>query len=213
MEDYDSLICRAILEKSELRNSEIRDYVWNHLRESTRPSKNSLNVTISNRLTRLSKNEFKRRVVGHKDVRYSFKNDKEREKALSRYLPVDDLSKVIVEALKSPSKTKTINTLQLKALISFGYTFLQRYEKGMIKAINDRQFGDLQNLIASYSKTVNEWGRGIQLILEDKDIQRHIEGPMLSADTVVMPSKKIEEAIRLAKMALAKNNEVLLKLK
>jgi len=206
------LIHRAILEKRELRNSEIREYVWDHLTESTKPSKDSLNVTISNRLTRLtSKNEFKRRVVGHKDVRYSFKNDREREKALRRYLPVDDLRKVIVEDLKSPSKTKIISTLRLKALINFGYNILQQYEKPMIETINERRFRDLQDLIAGYSQTVNEWGRGIQLILEDKDIQRHIEGPMLSADTVVIPSKNIEEMIRLAKMALAKINESLAK--
>jgi len=82
MVDYDFEIFETLLEKGELRNSEIRDEVWSRLK-GPKPSKTVLNVVISNRLSKLAKEDvLTKNSLGHKNVRYSFKDEKARKKAL-----------------------------------------------------------------------------------------------------------------------------------
>ena len=180
MNDYDLYIFETLLEKTELRNSEIRDQVLSRLKYP-KPSNERLNVDISNSLTRLSsEGVLTKKTVGHKDVRYSFKNNREREKAQMKISFQDSrLNEVIRELVFK--EDQPISTLQIDMLLHIGDRIHRSYVALIANTIKTKRFEDLLYLRVHFPIVINGYYDTVMRLFEDKRIQRRIEGSASSA--------------------------------
>jgi len=166
-------ILRILLDHEELNYHEVVAFVrskcrWNLSEDSTR-------VTVSNTLRNLVPEFLKRRDLGHKNVRYAFKNQKARQKAKSIvYTSPPELEKALLVALERLTKIENYSNVEalFEMATAFPGAILGSHFVMVIDAIIQENNADLIFNKAQAKDTVIAFWNALFRILEKQPLDQ-----------------------------------------
>lgn len=184
MDCYSIEILKVLLEATEpLRNTEIREQVWRRIDRPT-ISTESWPVVCSHKLRELTNTGYlKREELGHMNVRYSFKDQKMKEKArLIALTQYDELERVLSSILEKEVSSGTDRTDMLEFLLMVPSVLFTAYNAFILRAIGEDSKGDLDFYKERERATLSAYRECMIDLVKKQDVDKLLKSEVAVPD-------------------------------